>query len=162
MTQKNYTEFVQLHKKYRSAGLEILAFPCNQFGAQEPKPNAEIKEFAGNYGAEFPLMDKVLVNGPQTHPLFAFLKNRLTGSFGSFIKWNFTKFLCDKEGRPVKRFGPKDNPSTMEADIRALLGLPPGDDVPPAPAVTDAEESPSCDGSGGACSLKKPISPSAE
>lgn len=155
MTHKNYTEFVELYKKYKDVGpgFEILAFPCNQFGAQEPKPNAEIKEFAAGYGATFPLFDKLLVNGPNTHPLFAFLKNKQKGSFGSFIKWNFTKFLCDIEGRPVKRFGPKDNPSTMEDDIRALLGLS-AESTDGAKSSVSTETASECDG-GGACSLKK-------
>eukprot|EP00043_Microstomoeca_roanoka_P018400 m.196460 g.196460 ORF g.196460 m.196460 type:complete len:76 (+) comp16818_c5_seq1:1226-1453(+) len=72
-------------------------------------------------------MDKVWVNGSQTHPIFQFLKSRLGGSFGSFIKWNYTKFLCDKDGRPYKRFGPNDAPDTIEPAIRELLGLPPKD-----------------------------------
>eukprot|EP00051_Salpingoeca_urceolata_P026464 m.477398 g.477398 ORF g.477398 m.477398 type:complete len:73 (-) comp20830_c0_seq1:504-722(-) len=71
------------------------------------------------------MMDKINVNGSDTHPVYAFLKSRLKGAFGNFIKWNFTKFLCDSDGRPVKRFGPPEEPNAMEADIRSLLGLSP-------------------------------------
>jgi len=112
---------VQLDRQYRSRGLRILAFPCNQFGSQEPGTNAEIAAFAQKFGAEFDIFDKVNVNGNRALPAIAFLKNRLSGSFGSFIKWNFTKFLVDRNGVPVKRFGPKENPLSFEDEIVKLL-----------------------------------------
>lgn len=88
---------------------------------QEPGTNEEILEFVKGYGVEFVMMDKIHVNGAQTHPLFAFLKARLQGSFGNFIKWNFTKFLINKDGTPFRRYGPKDAPFSFEEDIKSLL-----------------------------------------
>lgn len=102
-------------------GLAIIGFPCNQFGAQEPGTNAEILEFVAGYNVEFQLMDKINVNGAGAHPLFKYLKVRLPGSFGNFIKWNFTKFLVTHDGLPHKRFGPKDDPFSFEDDIKQLL-----------------------------------------
>ena len=99
----------------------MLAFPCNQFGFQEPGTNEQIAAFANKYSPLFDVFAKTSVNGGQTEPVFAFLKSQLPGSFGQFIKWNFTKFLVDSQGRPAKRFSPKDDPLKMEADIVALL-----------------------------------------
>ncbi|EGD75428.1 glutathione peroxidase [Salpingoeca rosetta] len=109
-------------KEYRdvNGGFEVIAFPSNQF-RQELKDNAGILEHARGFGAEFPIMEKVWVNGSKTHPVFQFLKSRLGGSFGSFVKWNYTKFVCDSEGKPVRRFGPSDAPDTMEPLIRGLM-----------------------------------------
>ena len=91
-------------------GLRILAFPCNQFGSQEPGTNEEIKAFAGKYGVKFDMFDKIDVNGKEAHPLFEYLKSKQGGLMGSFIKWNFTKFVTNKDGQPVARFGPTDDP----------------------------------------------------
>jgi len=110
-----------LYAKYAEKGLEILAFPCNQFGKQEPGTNEEIKAFVAKKGATFKLFDKVDVNGKNTHPLFLFLRKELKGTLGSSIKWNFTKFLCDRSGKPVKRYGPPTKPLSFEQDIAGLL-----------------------------------------
>ncbi|KRY89576.1 Glutathione peroxidase [Trichinella pseudospiralis] len=111
-----------LYQKYNGAGLRIAAFPCNQFGGQEPKSESEIKKFATErYGVTFDMYSKINVNGKDAHPLWVYLKSTQGGTFGSFIKWNFTKFLVDRTGNPVKRFGPKEDPDSMEKDIVALL-----------------------------------------
>lgn len=112
---------VELDQKYRDAGLQILAFPCNQFGKQEPGTPEEIKAFVKKFNVEFPLFEKADVNGSHTRPVFGYLKSQLAGSFGSFIKWNFTKFLIDRTGKPVARYGPKDAPFSFEQEIQALL-----------------------------------------
>lgn len=115
----NYTELVKLHEKYAdSKGLRILAFPCNQFGGQEPGTEAEIKEFAAGFGVKFDMFSKVKVNGEGTHPIFEFLKSKQGGTLGNFIKWNFTKFLVNKEGVPVARYSPQTNPiPAIEKDL---------------------------------------------
>jgi len=112
-----------LYEQYRERGLEVLGFPCNQFGQQEPGSDDEIKEFCElNFGVSFPLYSKVDVNGPGAHPLFAELKQRAPGILGTEgIKWNFTKFLVNRDGEVVKRFAPKDKPEALAADIEALL-----------------------------------------
>jgi len=111
-----------LYNKYQSQGFEVLAFPCNQFGAQEPGTEAEIKEFAqGKYGAKFPLFSKIDVNGPNTHPLYEYLKG-VKGGLLPDIKWNFGKFLVGKDGKVVERYAPTDSPSSIfEKDIKPLL-----------------------------------------
>ena len=107
----NYTQLVQLHSKYSEGGkFNILGFPCNQFGSQEPGTEEEIKAFAESYGVKFDMFAKIKVNGDDAHPLWKFLKKKQGGTLGNFIKWNFTKFLCDKEGNPVSRFSPNTNP----------------------------------------------------
>ena len=118
-----YEGLEKLYQKYKDRGLVILGFPCNQFGKQEPGSAEEIKEFCQvNYGVSFPLFEKIKVNGRKTHPLFKFLKSALPGSiFGSKIKWNFTKFVINKKGVPVKRFAPTAKPKKMEAMIMRLL-----------------------------------------
>lgn len=111
-----------LYKKYKDQGLVILGFPCNQFAHQDPGTNAEIGEFCTkNYGVSFQMMEKINVNGDNAHPLYKYLKNALNGSFGDSIKWNFTKFLMDRNGFPVKRFAPTVKPADMEVDIIAVL-----------------------------------------
>lgn len=104
MTAQNYTQLQALHEKYHAhgRGLAIIGFPCNQFGAQEPGTNAQIIDFVAGYKVQFQMMDKIKVNGSEALPLFKYLKTRLTGSFGNFIKWNFTKFLVNHEGVPIK------------------------------------------------------------
>ncbi|KAB7731175.1 glutathione peroxidase [Rudanella paleaurantiibacter] len=111
-----------LYQKYKDKGLVILGFPCNQFGNQEPGSEKSITEGCLiNYGVTFPMFSKVDVNGANTHPVFRFLKNRLTGWFGSRIKWNFTKFLVDKEGNPVRRFAPITSPDKLDHYLARLL-----------------------------------------
>ena len=90
--------------------LAILAFPCNQFGSQEPGTNSQIKKFADGFGVKFDMFEKIDVNGPDSHPLWAFLKDKQGGLLGNNIKWNFTKFVIDKNGNPVARLGPFDDP----------------------------------------------------
>jgi len=112
---------VTLYNQYKSKGLEILAFPCNQFGGQEPGSNADVKKFAQGYGAKFPLFAKIDVNGPNTAPLYAYMKKE-QGSFPSAdIKWNFGKFLIDKSGKCVNRFAPTDSPLSLAGEIDKLL-----------------------------------------
>jgi len=102
--------------------LEILAFPCNNFGAQEPGTNDEILKFATDKGATFPILGKLECDkGDATHPVYAYLKSKKTGLLGETLIWNFAKFLCDKDGVPVARFGPKSNPLSFEKDIVDLL-----------------------------------------
>lgn len=113
-----------MNETYASQGFVILAFPCNQFGKQEPKPNDEIKAFAEERGAGKPgfvLLDKVEVNGKNADPIFVFLKAKLGGTLGSSIKWNFTQFLCTSDGLPFKRYGPPTMPLDFESDIKKLL-----------------------------------------
>lgn len=118
----NYTEMVKLHKTYADKGLAILGFPCNQFGGQEPGTEAEIKAFAAGYGVEFDMFSKIKVNGDDAHPLFKFLKSKQGGTLGNFIKWNFTKFLVDRQGVPVARYSPQTNPiPQIEKDLQKYL-----------------------------------------
>jgi glutathione peroxidase len=118
-----YKGLEALYRKYKDRGLVVLGFPCDQFGHQEPGGEAEIASFCElNYGVTFPLMAKVEVNGPGTHPVFAFLKRRGSGLFGSSIKWNFTKFLVGRDGKSVKRFASAVEPDTLAEDIEAALG----------------------------------------
>lgn len=118
-----YTELEMLYKKFKNQGFEVLAFPCNQFGNQEPGSEQEIKSFCElNYKVSFPLFSKIEVNGKNTHPLYAFLKKEAKGVLGSeSIKWNFTKFLIDRQGRVVKRFSPLEKPLSLEKQILPLL-----------------------------------------
>jgi glutathione peroxidase len=118
-----YTELEQVYKEYKDSGLEILAFPCNQFGAQEPGNAEEIKNFCSlTYNVDFPLFSKVDVNGDNTTPVYKFLKDSLPGLLGiKAIKWNFTKFLVDKTGTPVQRYAPTDKPLDIAQDIKKIL-----------------------------------------
>jgi len=104
-----------LYKQYHAQGFEVLGFPCNQFGSQDPGSPEEIQNFCQTkYGVSFPMFAKTDVNGPNTHPLYQYLKNQAPGLMGSeAIKWNFTKFLVDKAGTAVKRFGPKVTPEEI-------------------------------------------------
>jgi len=111
-----------LYKKYRDKGLVILGFPCNQFGNQEPGDERSIAEgCVVNYGVTFPMFSKVEVNGKNAHPVFKFLKRECSGLFGKRIKWNFTKFLIDETGRPVKRFSPTTKPEKIEKYVLETL-----------------------------------------
>ncbi|KAJ6808456.1 putative glutathione peroxidase [Iris pallida] len=122
LTNSNYTELSKVYEKYKDQGLEILAFPCNQFGSQEPGTNEEIVEFAcTRFKAEYPIFDKVDVNGDTASPIYKYLKSSKGGIFGNGIKWNFTKFLVDKEGRVVDRYAPTTSPLSIEKDIKKLL-----------------------------------------
>ncbi|MCC7044515.1 MAG: glutathione peroxidase [Acidobacteria bacterium] len=111
------------YRRHRDAGLVVLGFPCNQFGNQEPGAEPEIAEFCSlTYDVTFPMFARVDVNGPGTHPLYEFLKTRKKGLLGTEgIKWNFTKFLVDRTGRVVGRFGPTDTPESIEPAIVAAL-----------------------------------------
>ncbi|MBB3112248.1 glutathione peroxidase [Paenibacillus phyllosphaerae] len=111
-----------LHEKYKDQGLTVLGFPCNQFMDQEPETNDTVEQACKiNFGVTFPLMGKVDVNGPSTDPLFQYLKKETGGLFGSGIKWNFTKFLVNREGKVVKRFSPTTAPKKFEDEIVKLL-----------------------------------------
>ncbi len=118
-----YTGLEALWQQYRDRGLVILGFPCNQFGHQEPGTEADIKDFcATRYTVTFPLFAKIDVNGPAAHPIYAFLKSAAPGVVGSeAIKWNFTKFLVDKTGQVLKRYGSVDTPEKIAHDIEAAL-----------------------------------------
>jgi glutathione peroxidase len=118
-----YKELQRLHDRYGQEGLCIIAFPCNQFGKQEPGSADEIEQFCQlNYGVTFPVMAKVNVNGSRAIPLFRHLKKAAPGLLGSrTIKWNFTKFLIDRTGESVTRYAPQSSPLEMEAQIQELL-----------------------------------------
>jgi len=120
LTKKNYTQLVQLHEKYHSQGLEIFAFPCNQFGAQEPGTPEEIREFVDKFNVKFHMMEKIKVNGPSSHPLFQYLKKENGGAITT-IAWNFTKFLVGPDGKAEGRWGPKSDPNDMIPDIEKFL-----------------------------------------
>lgn len=118
-----YAGLEALYQRFRSQGLCILGFPCNQFGAQEPGSAEDIAQFCElNYGVSFPMFAKVEVNGDNAHPLFAHLKAEAPGLLGSTgIKWNFTKFLVDRNGQVVRRYAPTDTPEKIAEDIEKLL-----------------------------------------
>ena len=118
-----YEGLETLYESYKDRGFEVLGFPCNQFGGQEPGDADEIAEFCKvNFGVTFPLMQKVEVNGDNASPLFDWMKKEAPGILGSkAIKWNFTKFLIDRQGHVVKRYGPSDAPEGIAKDIEKLL-----------------------------------------
>tara|TARA_Y100000590_G_C15659774_1_gene992121 strand:- start:443 stop:868 length:426 start_codon:yes stop_codon:yes gene_type:complete len=118
-----YKALQKMYENYHSKGLEILGFPCNQFGKQESGSNEEIKSFCNlNYGVSFKIFDKIKVNGKDANPLFKHLKKSAKGVLGSeSIKWNFTKFVVDRNGEVVKRFAPKDNMKLVEDFIQSQL-----------------------------------------
>ncbi len=118
-----YAGLEALYKKYKDRGFVVLGFPCNQFGAQEPGTAAEIGAFCErNYGVSFPMFDKIDVNGSNAHPLFAHLKQEATGILGTDgIKWNFTKFLIDREGKVIARYAPTTSPNALDSDVLELL-----------------------------------------
>ena len=118
-----YKGLQELYDKHKEQGFEILAFPCNQFREQEKGDNAEIKQFCDlHFNIKFPLFGKIDVNGDNAHPLFNFLKEQAPGILGSKgIKWNFTKFLINKQGEVIKRYAPATKPQAIEADIEKLL-----------------------------------------
>ena len=118
-----YDGLEALYQKYKDKGLVILGFPCNQFGKQEPGNEGAISEFCElNFGVSFPLFKKIDVNGADAHPLYRFLKKEQKGVLGTeAIKWNFTKFLVDKDGRVIRRYAPQDAPKKLAGDIEAAL-----------------------------------------
>ncbi len=117
-----YTGLQKLYEDHHDDGLEILGFPCNQFGKQEPGDADTIKnECLINYGVTFQMFQKIHVNGKKAHPLYDYLKGELKGSIGKSIRWNFTKFLLDRTGKPIKRFSPNTTPEQIEKDIIKLL-----------------------------------------
>jgi len=112
----------RLYQQYKDQGLVVLGFPCNQFSQQEPESNETMEQTCKiNFGVTFPLFEKIDVNGPGAHPVYKFLKRKLGGLFGSRIKWNFTKFLVDMDGKPVKRWGPVTKPEAIDAYIKKIL-----------------------------------------
>jgi len=118
-----YDGLNELQKKYADQGFSVLAFPCNQFGKQEPGSNSEIQDFCSlNFDVSFPVLAKIDVNGENEEPLFGHLKSEKPGIMGSKgIKWNFTKFLVDKNGQVLKRFSSKTTPSEIEKEIESIL-----------------------------------------
>jgi glutathione peroxidase len=118
-----YEGLEAIYRKFRDRGFEILGFPCDQFGHQEPGSDSEIHQFCvKNFGVTFPLFSKIEVNGAGTHPVFGFLKSEKKGLLGTEgIKWNFTKFLVNREGEVIKRFAPTDKPEDLVGAIEALL-----------------------------------------
>jgi glutathione peroxidase len=119
-----YAGLEALHRRFRERGFAVLGFPCNQFGHQEPGDGSEIQRFCkDNYDVTFPMFAKVEVNGLNAHPLFKALKQEAPGLFGTqAIKWNFTKFLVDRDRRVVRRYAPSDKPESLAEDIKAMLG----------------------------------------
>ena len=118
-----YDGLEALWRHYKDCGFEVVAFPCNQFGGQEPGDAAEIESFCKvNFGVSFPLMGKIEVNGDEATPLYQWLKAEAPGIFGTQkVKWNFTKFLIGRDGKVVRRYSPTDKPAKLAADIEALL-----------------------------------------
>lgn len=118
-----YDGLEKLYQDFKDSDFEVLGFPCNQFGAQEPGNADEIAEFCKvNFGVTFPLMQKIDVNGPDASPLFDWMKKEAKGIMGTTaIKWNFTKFLIDREGNVVKRYGSNDTPARIAKDVAKLL-----------------------------------------
>ena len=122
-----YKGLEALQKRFHDRGFDVLGFPCNQFGGQEPGSEAEIATFCEtSFGVTFPMFSKVEVNGDAAAPLYRHLKSARPGLLGTeAIKWNFTKFLVDRAGRPVKRYAPTDTPEKIDQDVAALLAQPP-------------------------------------
>lgn len=119
-----YAGLETLYRKYATQGLVVLGFPCNQFGKQEPGGTDKIMQTCHiNYGVSFPMFEKVEVNGAAAHPLFRYLKDELPGVLGGRIKWNFTKFLIGRDGKPLKRFAPIATPEKIEAAILTALEI---------------------------------------
>ena len=118
-----YKDLQNLYEKYQDQGLEVLGFPCNQFGAQEPGTNEEVKSFCDlKYNVSFRMFDKIDVNGSNASPLFKYLKQESPGIMGTeAVKWNFTKFLVNSDGQVVKRFAPKDGESEIESELQKIL-----------------------------------------
>lgn len=119
-----YAGLETLYATYKDKGFTVLGFPCNQFGAQEPGGADEIEQFCAlNYGVSFPMFAKIDVNGPGTHPLFQFLKKAKPGLLGQAIRWNFTKFLVGRDGRPLRRFAPGTTPDKLAPVLEKALSV---------------------------------------
>ncbi|MEG0153325.1 MAG: glutathione peroxidase [Cellulosilyticaceae bacterium] len=117
-----FKELEEVYKEYKEEGLVILGFPCNQFAKQDSGSNKEISEFCQlNYGVTFDMFEKIEVNGADAHPLYKYLKKEARGVLSSEIKWNFTKFLVDREGNVIKRYAPTVTPSKIKRDIEKLI-----------------------------------------
>ena len=117
-----YQGLQEIYERYKDRGFEVLGFPCDQFGHQEPGSDKEIQSFCQvNYGVTFPIFSKIEVNGENAHPVFKFLKNKKGGLLGDKIKWNFTKFLVDAQGNVVDRYAPQTIPVRIAGDIEKLL-----------------------------------------
>jgi glutathione peroxidase len=118
-----YAGLQQIYSRYGARGFEVLGFPCNQFGKQEPGDAAQIGAFCEkNFGVTFPMFEKIDVKGPNAHPLYRYLTSERRGLFGTkAIKWNFTKFLVDRDGNVVKRYGPRTAPDAIAGEIEPLL-----------------------------------------
>jgi len=117
-----FEELEDIYKEYKDQGLEILGFPCNQFAKQDPSSNEEIHSFCKlNYGVTFTMFEKIDVNGTNTHPLYEFLKSKKRGLFNKDIKWNFTKFLVNKDGEVIERYSPTTKPLKIKEDIIKFL-----------------------------------------
>jgi glutathione peroxidase len=121
-----YDGLEKLYEKYQAEGLEVLGFPCNQFGAQEPGDEQKISSFCKTqFGVKFPMFAKIDVNGKDAHPLYEYLKSQEKGLLGTeAIKWNFTKFLVGRDGTVLKRFAPQKTPESLEPEVTAALGSP--------------------------------------
>lgn len=120
LTKSNYEQLNELHDKHAAAGLKIAAFPCNQFGGQEPGDAQKIQEFCSKVNVKFDLFEKINVNGDDAHPLYKYLKHKNGGFLVDAIKWNFTKFLINKQGIPIKRYAPTDEPKVSKVAISLL------------------------------------------
>jgi len=119
-----FKDLEELHQKFKGEGLVVLGFPSAQFLNQEPETNETVENVCLiNHGVTFQLTQKINVNGKNTHPIFMYLKNKLKGTFGGKIKWNFTKFLIDSNGKPYKRYSPTTKPQNIEKDIVELLKI---------------------------------------
>lgn len=117
-----YDGLQDLYEKYKTEGFEILDFPCNQFGSQAPGSEEEIRDFCtGRFGITFPQFAKIDVNGVNELPLYTFLKEQKSGMMGSRIKWNFTKFLVDRDGNVIERFAPTEKPEALDKKIAAII-----------------------------------------
>lgn len=117
-----FKDLEALYEEYKDKGLEILGFPCNQFANQDPASNEEIGQFCMlNYGVSFTMFEKIDVNGDTAHPIYKYLKSQAKGVLNNEIKWNFAKFLIDKEGNVVKRYAPTTKPLKLKEDIESLL-----------------------------------------
>lgn len=136
-----YAGLEKLYQTYRERGFEVLGFPCNQFGAQEPGSATEIGVFCEkNYGVTFPMFAKIDVNGENAHPLYRFLKKEKPGLLGSRIKWNFTKFLVNQDGKVMARYASTTKPESLAKDIEKLLNFHPSDQDP-SPGARDSHPS---------------------
>jgi len=121
-----YAGLESLYQKYKDQNFVVLGFPCNQFGSQEPGSESEIMSFCNlEYGVTFPLFAKIDVNGPNAHPLYSYLKTVKPGILGTEgIKWNFTKFLVDRNGNPIRRYAPSDKPEAIDSDVQSAVATP--------------------------------------